>query len=198
LDGDVAEAVGRKVYARARGGVPRPERAELSPDVAEKLALAREAERRLFRAIHESPVPSVDVEVEVGRLMQELENLARQADRVTAYLADEDEAAVRARLDRLRRTQNGDPQIDRANAQAAAALQDQLDASHELSRQLAHFDAQMEHIAATLGAINAQIVRMSVVEEASAQVRIAEQVRDLRREVDAAADALHDAYRELD
>jgi len=56
----------------------------------------------------------------------------------------------------------------------------------------------MEHIVATLGVIHAQIVRVSVAEEASAQRRVAEQVRDLRHEVDAAADALHEAYSELD
>jgi hypothetical protein len=56
----------------------------------------------------------------------------------------------------------------------------------------------MEHIAATLGAVHAQIVRMSVEEEASEQGRVAGRVRDLRREVGASADAMQEAYRELD
>ena len=38
---------------------------------------------------------------------------------------------------------------------------------------------------------------MSVEEEAAAQGRVAEQVRDLRREVGAAADAMQEAYVEL-
>jgi hypothetical protein len=79
-----------------------------------------------------------------------------------------------------------------------AALQDQLDARAQLSRQLSRFDAQMEHIAATLGAVHAQIVRMSVEEQAAEQARVASRVRDLRREVGAAADALQEAYRDLD
>jgi hypothetical protein len=56
----------------------------------------------------------------------------------------------------------------------------------------------MEHLAATLGAIHAQIVRMSVEEEAGEQRRVAEQVRDLRQEVAAAADALQEAYDDVE
>src|SRR5262249_25068780 len=145
-------------------GSPPPEWADAA--VAEKLARAREAEQRIRRAIAESPVPLVDVETEVERLMHELEKLAREADRVSVYLADENEAALRGRLERLHGTQSGDPQVDHANAQTAAALQDQIEARSQLARQLSRLDAQMEHIAATLGVIHAQIVRMSVAEEA--------------------------------
>lgn len=198
FDGDIAESVGREVYARARRGLPRGERTDLTPAVAEKLSLAHAAQHRIHKAVDESRVPLPDVEVEVDRLMNELEKLARQADRVTTYLAEENEAALRRRLERLRRTESSDPQLNHANAQAAAALEDQLDARAQLSRQLLQFDAQMEHIAATLGVIHAQIVRMNVAEEGFAQGRVLEQVRDLRHEVDAAADALHEAYRELE
>ena len=198
LDGDVAESVGREVYARARGASQRAELTNLTPAVAERLALAREADERVRKAIGESQIPLADVEAEVERLMDELEKLARNADRIATYLAEESEAALRRRLEQLRRAPGEDSQLDAAAAQAAAALQDQLDARAQLSRQLSHFDAQMEHIVATLGLIHAQIVRVSVAEEASAQRRVAEQVRDLRHEVDAAADALHEAYRELD
>jgi len=197
LDGDVAESVGREVYAKARGASPRAELTSLTPAVAERLALAREADERVRKAIGQSQVPLADVEAEVERLMDELEKLARNADRVATYLVEESEVALRRRLEQ-RRTRSGDSQLDAAAAQAAAALQDQLDARAQLSRQLSHFDAQMEHIVATLGVIHAQIVRVSVAEEASAQRRVAEQVRDLRHEVDAAADALHEAYSELD
>ena len=194
LDGDVAESVGREVYARARGSLPRAELSNLTPAVADRL----EADRRVRNAIAESQVPLADVETEVERLMHELEKLAANADRVATYLAEEGEVGLRSRLEHLRRTKSGDSQLDAATAQAAAALQDQLDARAQLARQLSHFDAQMEHIVATLGFIHAQIVRVSVAKEASAQRRVADQVRDLRHEVDAIADALHDAYRELD
>jgi hypothetical protein len=198
LDGDVAESVGREVYARARGPVHRAELGSLTPAVADRLALAREADQRVRNAIAESPAPLADVESEVERLMYELDKLAHNADRVGTYLAEESDVPLRRRLHRLRRMESGDPQLDAANAQAAAALEDQLHARGQLARQLSRFDAQMEHIVATLGFIHAQIVRVSVAEEASAQRRVADQVRDLRHEVDAVADALHEAYRELD
>jgi chromosome segregation ATPase len=198
LDEDVAESVGREVYARARGVSPSADLTALNPAVAERLGVAREAEQRVRRAIGESSFSFADVEGEVERLMQELEQLARNADRVAAYLAEDSDAALRRRLEQLRRRQTGDPELDAAAAQAAAALQDQLEARAQLSQRLSQFDAQIEHIVATLGYIHAQIVRASVAEETSAQRRVAERVRDLRHEVDAAADALHDAFRELD
>ena len=57
--------------------------------------------------------------------------------------------------------------------------------------------AEPDRAAATLGAIRAQIVRMSVEEEASSQGRVAQQVRDLRHELGTAADAMQEAYHEL-
>jgi hypothetical protein len=55
----------------------------------------------------------------------------------------------------------------------------------------------MEHIAATLGAIHGQIVRMSVTEEAAAQGEVATQVRSLREEVGAVADGMREAYAQV-
>jgi predicted nucleic acid-binding Zn-ribbon protein len=198
LDGDVAETVGREVYSKrhvARAALRTREWNDAG--VARKLAVAYHAEQRIRQAIAESPLALVDLEAELERLMQELEKLASQADRVSTYLRGEDEPELRRRLERLRAA-SGDQQIDRANAQAAAALEDQLDAQAQLSRQLSRLDAQMEHIAATLGAIHAQVIRTSVAEAAFAQWRVAEQVRELRREVGAAANALDEVYRELD
>lgn len=197
LDGDVAESVGRDVYARVRRELPERAAAELSRGVAARLGMAYKAEERIRRAIDESGVPLADVQGEVDHLMNELEKMARQADRLTAYLAEEDEGALQRRLARLRRTDKDDPQVEHLNAQAAAALEDQLAARAQLERRLSQFEGQMEHIVATLGVIHAQIVRMSVEEEAAAQGRVAEQVRSLRHEIGAVADALRDASREL-
>ena len=115
------------------------------------------------------------------------------------YLSEQDERAVRARLERLQAATSDDPSVTNANAQAVAALEEQLAARAQLKHQLARFDAQMEHLAATLGAIHArEFVRMSVEEEAGEQRRVAEQVRDLRQEVAAAADALQEAYDDVE
>lgn len=199
LDGDVAERVGRETYERRRSRVsPQLEGLPaLAPPVNEKLGPARAEEARLRKAIADAPVALQDLGTEVDGLMDSLEKLARRADTVYGYLEQEDAAAIRARIDRIRTSRSDDSAVDAANEQAVAALEDQLRAIEQLERQLSRFDAQMEHIAATLGAIHAQVVRMSIEEEASAQSRVAGQVRDLRREVGAAADAMQETYREL-
>ena len=169
----------------------------MAPEVTRKVELAREQERRLRKAIAETAFPVHGLDREADGLMHALDNLARRADGIYEYLGEEEDEAIRERLERLRGPASGDAAVDGANAQAVVALEEQLAVRDQLRRQLSRFDAQMEHITATLGAINAQIVRMSVEEEAAAQTRVAEQVRDLRSEVSAAADAMQEAYEEI-
>jgi hypothetical protein len=198
FDGDRAEEVGRLTYVEKR---PQLAEIELRPfmadEVTRKVGLARDQERRLRKAIAEAAFPVHGLEHEADGLMQALDNLARRADEIYEYLGGEEESTIRERLERLRSVPSGDAAVDGANAQAVVALEEQLAVRDQLGRQLLRFDAQMEHITATLGAINAQVVRMSVEEEAAAQSRVAEQVRDLRSEVTAAADGMQEAYREL-
>ena len=165
LDADRAAEVGERTYAKARGARSLPPAEPLpflAAPVTEKVELARTEERRIRKAIAETSVPLSDVSSEVERLMKALEQLARHADVVYGYLSEQDERAVRARLERLQAATSEDPSVTNANAQAIVALEEQLAARAQLERQLSRFDAQMEHLAATLGAIHAQIVRMSV------------------------------------
>jgi hypothetical protein len=185
LDGDAAESVGRGVYARNHRALPEPRYRALSESAAASLGLAHDAERQIRSTLDESPIPFPEIEVEVNGLVHELENLARHVDRLSRYLGDEDEAALRARL-------------ERANPVVAATLQQQFHARTQLSLRVARFEAQMEQIAATLGLVHVQILRMTAAEEASAQTRVAEQIRSLRDEVDATAAAFDEAYGELD
>jgi len=184
LDGDVAEAVGCEVYARKRR-LPAQRYTALSDSAAANLELAYEAEMQIRRTLDESPTPFPEIEVEVKGLVSELEDLARHVDRLSKYLGDEDEAALRARL-------------ERANPVVAATLQQQFHARTQLALRETQFEAQMEHIAATLGLVHAQIMRMTAAEEASAQARVAEQIRSLLSEVDATAAAFDEAYGRLD
>jgi hypothetical protein len=185
LDGDVAESVGHEVYARRRDVQTALRYSALSESAAASLALAYETEARIQSTLDESPIPFPEIKGEVKALLHELENLARQVDRLSRYLGGEDEAAFRARL-------------ERANPVVAATLQQQFHARTQLSLRVTQFEAQMEHIAATLGLVHAQIMRMTAAEEASAQTRVAEQIRSLRSEVDATAAAFDEAYGELD
>lgn len=185
LDGDIAESVGHELYARRLRVPPEPRYPALSESAATSLALAYETEQQIQATLEESPIPFPEIEVEVRGLIHELENLARHVDRLSRYLGDEDEAALRARL-------------ERANPVVAATLQQQFHARTQLSLRVSRFEAQMEHIAATLGLVHAQIMRMTAAEEASAQARVAEQIQSLRSEVDATAAAFNEAYGELD
>ena len=185
LDGDVAESVGRGVYARKHDALPEPRYTALSDSAAASLALAHGTEAEIRSTLEESPIPFPEIEAEVKALVKELEELARHVDRLSRYLGDEDEAALRSRL-------------ERANPVVAATLQQQFHARTQLSLRVAQFETQMEHIAATMGLVHAQIMRMTAAEEASAQTRVAEQIRSVRSEVDATAAAFDEAYGELE
>lgn len=139
LDADRAAEVGERTYAKARGRRSLPEAAPLpflAAPVTEKVELARTEERRIRKAIAETHLPLADVSSEVERLMTALEQLARHADVVYGYLSEQDERAVRARLERLRTTTSEDASVTNANAQAIAALEEQLAARAQLERQL--------------------------------------------------------------
>ena len=198
FDGDAAERVGHATYERARRLPHAPlDTATLAPQIARKLERARDEEARIRAAIERAPLPRYDVLDEVTRLMVGLERLARRAQQIHLYLADQDQTEAASRLQLLRAGAANDPVVAQAHQQAAAALEDQLAVTHELERHLARFDAQMQHAVASLAAIHGQIVRMSAAEEAAAQRDVAADMRRLRREVNVTADAMRETYDEV-
>jgi hypothetical protein len=195
FDGDEAERVGRATYERWRVAQRASlETATLAAPIARKLDQARMEESRIKEAIAQAAVPRYDVTDEVARLMVGLERLAERAQQIHEYLAARNEPAVRERLRALRASSTGDAAVDAANAEAAAALEEQLEVTLQLERQLARFDAQTEHAIASLGSIHGQIVRMNATEEAAAQRDVADVVRSLRRDVNVTADAMSETY----
>ena len=198
FDGDEAERVGRATYERSRASErPRLETSTLARPIALKLEQARVEEARIRDAIEQAPVPRFDVTDEVARLMVGLDKLAERAQQIHAYLATQDGPAVRERLHALRAAATGDAAVDAANAQAAAALEEQLQVTAQLERHLARFDAQMEHAIASLSSIHGQIVRINATEEAAAQRDVAADVRSLRREVNVTAETMSETYDEI-
>jgi hypothetical protein len=198
FDGDEAERVGRAAYERSRvTHRPRLETATLAPPIAWKLERARTEEERIRDAIEQAAVPRYDVTDEVARLMIGLERLAERAQQIHEYLTGQDEPAMRERLRALRAASTGDAAVDAANAEAAAALAEQLEVTLQLERHLARFDAQMEHAIASLGSIHGQIVRINATEEAAAQRDVAADVRSLRRDVNVTAEAMNETYDEV-
>jgi type IV secretory pathway TrbD component len=195
FDGAEAERVGRAVYERSRLPERRQlETATLARPIARKLEQARAEEARIRDAIEQAAVPRFDVTDEVARLMVGLDKLAERAQQIHAYLATQDEAAVSERLRVLRAAPTGNAAVDAANADAAAALEEQLHVAEQLEQHLARFDAQMEHAIASLSSIHGQIVRMNATEEAAAQRDVAGDVRSLRREINVTADAMSETY----
>ena len=198
FDGHEAERVGRATYGRSRATErPRLETSTLAPPIALKVEQARVEEAKIRDAIGQAPVPRFDVTDEVARLMVGLDKLAERAQQIHAYLATQDGPAVRERLHAFRAASTGDAAVDAANAEAAAALEEQLQVTSQLERHLARFDAQMEHAIASLSSIHGQIVRINATEEAAAQRDVAADVRTLRRDVNVTADTMSETYGEI-
>lgn len=194
FDENEATRVGKQTYDRARG--PTPPRLDawlFAPPIADKLALARAEERRIRDAIEAAPVGFDDLTPEIARLMEGLDKLAGRAQQIYVFLRDQDARSVGERLDRVRAAESSDPNL----AAAASALEEQLAVADELRRQLSQYDAQMEHIAASLGAIRGQLVRASVSQQSLAHDDVTAQIRNLQAEVSVTADVLRDAYGEL-
>ena len=197
VDGGEAARVGRLTYSRARSKRrPRLDVSRFASPIAHKLELALAEEERILTAAHRSPLIA-DPAPEIARLLEDLDQLAEAAQRVFDYLGGQDERTLRRRLHELRNLDGVDAQLAATNERAAVALETQLAVVGELRRQLLRFDAQMDHIAAALATIHGQIVRLAVAEELAAHDDIAEQVRQLHVGVSIAADALRDAYDEL-
>jgi hypothetical protein len=196
FDAKEAERVGKATYDRLREG----KRLELDPAVFAPAAVGqfdrvRKQEAQIRVAAEGARLAPTDLVPEVEKLVDGYEALAARAQRLRDYLGDgAEERAARQSLRRLQAGESDDPATAAANAQAIAAIEDQLKARGQLTAQLGRVEAQMEHIAATLGTIHAQVVRMSVTEEASGRPDASALVRDLQREVSAAVDALEETY----
>ena len=198
FDGDEAERIGKQTYAeakekRTRAALAARKDEHYAPEIQAALGAAREQEARIRSAIDESDLPFTEVATEVQSLMAEMERIAKKAETVYDYLAEQDVAAIRSRLRDLRDDAREDTDAARASARAAEALEDQLRVYETLRDQLDRFYAEMEHLTASLGVVHGQLVRMSVAEDAQMQDELAGQVRELRDRVGAVAEGLNAA-----
>jgi hypothetical protein len=105
---------------------------------------------------------------------------------------------MRARLSALSRERGGSGDTIRARERAAAALEDRLRVGEALEGELERFEAEMEHLIASLGVVHGQVVRISVTDDAREQENVAGQVRALRERVGVLADGMREAVAELD
>jgi hypothetical protein len=200
FDGNEAERVGQRTYAKARpvAGKARELPAGLSTELVELLERARLEERRILEAIESSDLPFEEVSVEVDGLAKEMERIASRAQAVTAFLTAHEPAELRARLAGLRAgDEDDDDAARRARERAADAIQEQLRVGEALDAELRRFRAEMEHLIASLGVVHGQLVRISVSFDPQLQEDVAREVRDLRTRVGTLADGLRDATDEV-
>ena len=200
FDGDVAQRVGERRYARSRPSntAERTLPSGLSEDLTELLERARREERLILDAIEQSDLPFEEISVEVDGLTQEMGRIAVRAQTVTVYLQDQDAPGLRQRLAALRADDpTDDAAASAARIRAAEAIDDQLRVGEALESELRRFRAEMEHLIASLGVVHGQLVRISVSHDPQLEEDVAREVRDLRTRVGSLADGLHDADREL-
>jgi hypothetical protein len=201
FDGNEAERVGQRAYARARSKsfAARTLPAGLSADLLQLLERARLEERRILHTIAESDLPFDDITVEVDGLAKEMEQIAVRAQTVTAFLGSHDPAELRLRLAGLQASSagGGGEAAAQARSRAADAIQDQLRVGEALASELERFRAEMEHLIASLGVVHGQLVRITVSHDPKLEEDVAREVRGLRTRVGALADGLRDATDEV-
>jgi hypothetical protein len=199
FDPEEAGRVGQDAYRRASSAkdqrrVPKG----LAPPISALVHRAHVEERRIDRAIEASGLPFTDVSIEVEHLMSELERNARRAQVLWAYLDEQRPEELRQRLHALRKETGGDAEAARSRQRAFAALEHQLQVGETLRSEYARFDAEVEHLIASLGVVHGELVRISVADDAIAQEGLADQVRHLRQRVGAVAEGMTEAAKELD
>jgi hypothetical protein len=190
FDEGEAERVGRRTYGDQGGRreVKRLEVAQLATPIAAQVQAARACEARIEETIGRSDSSLAEVGGEVDALVRAIELIAQRAQRIYDYLETQDLDAIDARLRQLGGSE------DPSERAIIAALLDQRDALAALEAQLARFYTQIEQLVASLGTVNAQLVRMSVASEDVDEHELSEQVRALRDQVGALDAGMKEAY----
>jgi hypothetical protein len=195
FDGDEAQRVGERVYARAGlPGVKHVDPRKLAPPIGAQLAAALQEQQRIRGAITAAELPFDDLGAEVVALVGEMERTASRAQLVHDYVSGIDARRVEARLQQLRAAAGPGP--DDPARKTADALEEQLAAHRDMRRQLNRYYAEMEQTVAALSTIHAQVVRMGVTTDAAGDAELAGSVRELRGKVNALTEGISEAYAE--
>lgn len=191
-DQKAARRVGAEAYADARARrTPELDAATLAPEIAQPVLAARAEAERIRNAIAEAELPYDDVSSEVSDLIADMDRIARRAQLVREYLAEQDVDDIRRRLER-HRTRSG------PNAEVVTALGEQLRVIDALREQLVRYGDELEHVVASLSVVRGQIIRAGAAEEAMVQQQLARDVRDLRGNVGTLADGMQEAFAQVE
>jgi hypothetical protein len=200
FDEEEAARVGAATYDGARP-LPGPKPAlppGLAPEIAELLERARAEEWRIFETVSSSDLSFEGVMGDVGSLTTEMERIAGRAQAIRNYLGEQRPFEAQRRLKELRDAPATSAEADRARGRAIQALEDQLRLGDTMRAELGRFEAEMEHLIASLGIVHGQLVRMSVVNDTHLQEDVARELSDLRERVGTFAEGMREAVSRLD
>lgn len=183
----------KKVLAEQRG---QPAEIDLGPELRDpvvraQVARAEAAERQIQEALAAAPVDLPEVRAELVGLMGDVRRLAAPAESMRAYLASVDERGLVEERDRIgeRLTRSG-PEAATSLEEALGSIDQQLAVVAEMRGKLDRYDARMTQLVASLGAIRAQVARLSVGHAGDESARILEQVTGARDYVSDLAQAV--------
>jgi hypothetical protein len=175
-------AASRRQATLGRTGAQDTDAHVTDPQIRARLDAALREEQLLRAAIADSDLALTDLSGEVDGLVGSLRTIARRAQKLAAYLASTDGAALRRRVAELERG-GREPEL-------LAALSGQAETLERMRGQLDRFEAQMEHATAVLATMRGQVVTMSVQADGFAERQLSEQARDLADQVAASAQAM--------
>jgi chromosome segregation ATPase len=145
-------------------------------------------ERGIVAELAKAPVRPEGIQEAVEKLCDELIVNARRASDVDLYLRSVDVADLQRRLAEFARLGRESPR----SADAASAIQEQLQVVEALARKRAALDEEIANLQASLGTIRARLVQARA--EASVPTVGAADVTELRDRMRALADGLAEAY----
>jgi serine/threonine-protein kinase len=163
---------------------------EFSPRIADLMGRALEKDARIRAAIDRAELPYHEVSAEVDRFLATMWQTAARAELLCEGLRDAPPDSVALRLQEVERSGGS------SKTELIEALSQQLAVQRKMERQLLRFYDQMEQMLVELDTVRGHLITVSASTEADNQERLADDVRDLRREMGAVAEGMAAAYAE--
>jgi hypothetical protein len=160
--------------------------AGITGTVRQQVVAALREEQGILAELERSDVAPAGLGGEVMALCDDLVVWARRASEVDTYLRGVDDLALRARRAQYAAAADG------ASRDAAAAIDDQLAVIGELRTRRAALEAEITHLAASLGAIHARLLQAQSQTPQTGMVT--GDVTQLRDQFRAIAESVAEAY----
>lgn len=165
---------------------PRPRVQSVGPDLTDPAVIARYAQAQheyagIHSALRNAPIPLPEIEVETAGLMDDVGSICTKAQAVSDYLRTVDpERLLRERAQTQSALAEAGPDLAPTLTETVAALDQHIGVIAEMQGSLNQFDARMHQLVSSLGAIRAEIARLTVEAHDDASARLLEQVGSAR------------------